>query len=275
MKRLIFLLLGLTLTGCGGESVKAGSAPLALMSEVPMSAWGKLSQKRIYFGHQSVGANIIIGIEETMKSNPSIKLRVVTFRDIGSLDQPGLVHEEIGRNDYPLSKTTAFRDRLQSGLGDRTDIAFLKFCFWDIRSLTDVRGVFENYKETISALRAQYPKTTFVHFTVPLMAYQTGIVVRAKRLLNLPVEWDMDNIKRSELNALILQAYAGKEPLFDIARIESTLPDGRQASFSHQGKSYSYLAQEYTTDGGHLNEEGRQRVAEQLLITLAHVAESL
>lgn len=275
MKRLIFLLIGLTITGCGGESVKARSAPLASMSEVPMSTWEKLSQKRIYFGHQSLGNNIITGIEETMKSNPSVQLRVVKFRDIGSIDQPGLVHEEIGKNDYPLSKTKAFHDRLQGGLGDRTDIAFLKFCFWDIRSLTDARDVFKNYEETISVLRAQYPKTTFVHFTIPLMAYQTGIVVGAKRMLNLPVEWDIDNIKRSELNALILREYAGKEPVFDVATIESTLPDGSLVSFSHQGKSYSYLAQVYTTDGGHLNEEGRKRVAEQLLITLAHVAETL
>lgn len=90
----------------------------------------------------------------------------------------------------------------------------------------------------------------------------------------MPVTWDIDNIKRNELNELIRQEYAGKEPLFDIAAIESTLPDGSRAFFSDHGKVYDYLSPDYSSDGGHLNPEGRRRVAEQLLITLARLDEA-
>ncbi len=38
---------------------------------VPAETWQKLSQKKIYFGHQSVGNNIIDGIKDIMKENPS------------------------------------------------------------------------------------------------------------------------------------------------------------------------------------------------------------
>ena len=40
---------------------------------------------------------------------------------------------------------------------------------------------------------------------------------------------------------------------------------------AHGLKIYYSMAPEYTTDGGHLNETGRKRVAEQLLIFLANL----
>ena len=85
------------------------------------------------------------------------------------------------------------------------------------------------------------------------------------------MESDEDNIKRNELNNMILQEYKGKEPVFDIALAEATLPNGKYVYFSRNGKSYYYLAEEYTKDGGHLNEAGRLHVAEQFLLTLADV----
>ena len=85
---------------------------------------------------------------------------------------------------------------------------------------------------------------------------------------------DLDNIKRNELNRLIVQEYGGKEPLFDIALIESTLPDGRRTIFSADGKDYYYLSDEYTNDGGHLNEQAQKYVAEQLLITMSRLENS-
>jgi lysophospholipase L1-like esterase len=276
MKHLLVyaMAISIAIIGCGGETVRSESRPLGSIEDIPVSTWQALSRKKLYFGHQSLGNNIMIGIAETMASHPEIKMNIVKLGDIPSVGGQFFAHEEVGKNDWPLTKTKAFGDRIRSGLGEKVDIAFLKYCFWDIRSHTDVQEVFKDYKETVAALRAQYPKVTFVHFTVPLMAYQTGVTAGVKRMLHFQVEWDIDNIKRDELNALILQEYGGKEPVFDIAAIESTLPDGSHVSFSHNGMNYSYLAQEYTNDGGHLNPEGRKRVAEQLLITLAHIAES-
>ncbi len=81
-------------------------------------------------------------------------------------------------------------------------------------------------------------------------------------------EYD-DNIARNDFNKLLFEEFIGKEPLFDIAGIESTGYDGKRSAFKKAGKSFYSLAPEYTQDGGHLNETGRKRVAEQLLIFLA------
>jgi hypothetical protein len=59
--------------------------------------------------------------------------------------------------------------------------------------------------------------------------------------------------------------------IIDIAKIESTYPDGTRCSFSIDGKTYYSMAPEYTSDGGHLYEIGRKKVAEQLLIFLANL----
>jgi hypothetical protein len=47
------------------------------IKNVPESQWEELSKKRIYFGHQSVGVNIVDGIKDVLRENPQIKLRVV------------------------------------------------------------------------------------------------------------------------------------------------------------------------------------------------------
>jgi len=49
-------------------------------------------------------------------------------------------------------------------------------------------------------------------------------------------------------------------------------PDGFQR-FSVKGdETIPAMLRRYTTDGGHLNEEGRRRAAEQLLVLLARIA---
>ena len=70
---------------------------------------------------------------------------------------------------------------------------------------------------------------------------------------------------------MLLKKYEGKEPILDIAKIESTFPNGTRCSFTRDGKTYYSMVPEYTYDGGHLNELGRKKVAEQLLILLAQL----
>ena len=65
--------------------------------------------------------------------------------------------------------------------------------------------------------------------------------------------------------------YKDKEPIFDLAQIESHYPDGRPMTFSTQGETYYALVPEYASDGRHLNELGSRRVGEQLLIMLAEL----
>jgi hypothetical protein len=71
---------------------------------------------------------------------------------------------------------------------------------------------------------------------------------------------------------MLRKEYTGKEPIFDLAALESTNPDGTRLSFTQNGKTAYALVPTYTTDGGHLNEQGRKLVAEQLLIFLASLS---
>ncbi len=71
---------------------------------------------------------------------------------------------------------------------------------------------------------------------------------------------------------MVLGAF-GNEPVFDIARIESTRPDGSRESFSDGGKEYFGLTPAYTNDGGHLNATGQKKVASHLATFLAEVLE--
>jgi hypothetical protein len=65
--------------------------------------------------------------------------------------------------------------------------------------------------------------------------------------------------------------YLDKEPVFDLAMVESTYSNGSRQKFRYKGKTYHALIPEYSHDGRHLNENGRKIVAEQLLILLANL----
>ncbi len=248
--------------------------PLTPVNNIPETAWGKLSEKKIYFGHQSVGNNIIDGINKIMQSNNSIKLNIIKTNNPDDFDKPIFAHSSIGKNDCPESKITAFKDYMDKGIGNKADIAFFKLCFADIIGTTDVNRVFNVYRNTMSHLKRQYPKTTFVHVTVPLLSTKKTFTTRIKRMVGKRDIWGYDgNIKRNDFNELLRKEYEGKEPVFDPARIESTYADGRESSFTEDGKTYYSLIPEYTNDGGHLNNAGKKVAAEQLLIFLANLSE--
>jgi hypothetical protein len=270
---LVCCMLVAFLSGCKESKVIYEKGELQSMNTVPETAWKELSQKKIFFGHQSVGDNIIDGINIVMQSNSSITLNILKTNDYQSFNRPVFAHSSIGRNDDTDSKINAFNDYIRKGIGNKADIAFFKFCFWDIRNGTDVKTVFDHYKAKLAELKSLYPKTRFIHFTVPLMSYQNGIIDKMKRAFDMTIESDLDNIRRNELNEMIRKEYGGKEPVFDISMVESTLRDGQRTAFIKDGRTYYYLASEYTNDGGHLNDNGKRIVAEQLLIFLARLAE--
>lgn len=243
------------------------------IKDIPESIWKTLAEKKLYFGHQSVGLNILDGIRDLMTENSLIKLNIVETLDPADFDAPLFAHSTIGKNMYPQSKIDAFADVLENGIGERADVAFFKFCYLDFHSNTHVDEVFEQYKDTISYLQEKFPEVTWVHSTVPLTSQQTGPKAWVKKLLGKPLRGYEYNIKRNRFNALIRAEYEGKDPIFDLAKIESTLPDGKRESFTRDGGTYYSLIQDYTDDGSHLNEIGRRVVAEKFLIFLANILE--
>jgi hypothetical protein len=250
--------------------------PFATIKGIPDSAWKKLSEKKIFFGHQSVGFNIIEGLEDIMKENHQIRLNIVKIDTPADFNAPLFAHAWIGENTDPQSKIDAFTNFMEKAIGDKADIAFFKFCYVDVTAGTDINKVFDDYKKAASRLKKRYAKTTLIHVTVPLTSKPPGVkgwIKKTKKLVKKivgrPVFDYYDNIKRSQFNEMLREEYDGKEPVFDLAKIESTFPDGRRASFTKDGEIYYSLVTDYTYDGGHLNELGRKMIAEQLLILLA------
>jgi hypothetical protein len=263
-------LIGLGACGGGMSTTQGGGEPVPSLQDVSAEQWARLAQRRVFFGHQSVGGNIMAGVTEVLARNPQIRLNVVESRDLASASQPGLVHAPVGRNDYPLEKFDDFVAISSAGFGADGGVAMVKLCYTDVHKDTDARALFEDYQKRIAALKARNPSLTIVHFTMPLTGIENWKGRVRAALTGNATQRDR-NFVRQQYNELVRQAYAGKEPLFDIARLESTLPDGMRVSFRSRGEDVPLLAPSYTDDGGHLNAEARRRVGEQFLIMLARL----
>lgn len=225
----------------------------------------RVARERIYFGHQSVGANLLQGVQE-LSADAGVPVRIVRAERASEVPAATFGHTFVPENGQPLEKLASFRTALGSA---SVDIALVKFCYVDIRGDTDVKALFHRYRQTIAELRRTNPRTTFVHVTLPLTTVQTGFKALAKRLLGRAPYGTIENVRREQYNRLLREAYAGREPLFDLARIESTAPDGSPVRFEWHGVLAPALSPAYTGDGGHLNAEGRRRAARELIAVLA------
>jgi|EndMetStandDraft_4_1072995.scaffolds.fasta_scaffold174526_2 hypothetical protein len=269
---LVLVVAAFTLTGCGDRSVHAPSEPTRTLRDIPADETRRLQAARIFFGHQSVGADIMAGVEDLVKSTPQLQLRVVQLQGPSLPAGPFFAHEKIGENGKPSLKTDVFATLMEDGFNKNLDIALHKYCFVDIEASTDVGRLFAHYKETLARLRAESPNVRFVHVTTPLTVVQSGWRATVKRMLGREPDHYGDNITRQRYNELMRHEYAGREPLFDLARIESTRPDGSRETISWGDQSAFALVPDYASDGAHLNPVGRRYVAEQLLVFLADVA---
>jgi hypothetical protein len=227
-----------------------------------------ISGKRIFFGHQSVGENILEGIGDLAKAVKDVHVNIV---DIGKgRIEPGpfFAESRIGKNGKPDTKCEAFGSRVRELLQDSLDVAVMKLCYVDFTRETDVKTLFALYRETIDSLQAMTPALTFVHVTVPLTARTPGWKKLLKKVLGREDASDIENARRNEYNDLLRQYYNAK-PLFDLATLESTYPDGSREEFSYQGRTIYTLIGELSDDGAHLNREGRDIAAREFVRVLA------
>ncbi len=246
-----------------------------MLQSISPAEWERLSRCRIYFGHQSVGYNIIEGVRDIMKQHQEIRLNIVETVHPDDLGPAMLGHGRIGKNQDPSSKIDAFVRLMENGAAEKVDMALFKFCYVDVTESTDIDRLFDDYKNSLASLKARYPNTIFIHVTVPLTAMETWVTwvkSKVKQLLGRPLRGYDDNIKRSRFNEMLRNEFGKNEPFFDLAAVEATSSDGRQLTFAKRGNLFQALVPAYTDDGGHLNEQGRITVAEQFLITLAKLS---
>lgn len=222
------------------------------------------AERRIFFGHQSVGKNVLSGVPEVYAV---AQLPTPSLVDLGAgavlPGEPGapvLAHAYIGENGAPLGKLTDFDTRLRTGLADQLDVAVLKFCYLDITGQTDVDALFETYRQTLADLERDYPNLRFVHVTAPVKTEPTDLKWRVKEVLGRP----NDNAAREQYNALMRAEYAD-DLLLDLAAIEATAPDGTVTIVSHAGQQHLALAPQNASDSGHLNATGATAAAERFL----------
>lgn len=264
-------LLLIHVLACGDSRVTTVTQ-MASTSTTEVAGLERLRNTRVFFGHQSVGANIIEGIRELSQDDRRLSLKVMSADNPGLVAAPALVEANIGRNSDPQSKADAFVAALREGLGPDGGIALYKYCYLDVGHATDITALFGSYKRAVKTVRAAHPEITLVHVTIPLTANEGRLRRLAKAALGKPAASDL-NIKRNAYNELVRQTFSKQDPVFDLARIESTRPDGTRSYFRHGADTVYTLAAEYTDDGGHLNRLGRLSAARELLRVLAETAE--
>jgi hypothetical protein len=235
-------------------------ASAALAADVTKDELGRLGRTRVFFGHQSVGMNVLDALpglySEHGLSAPPIQQGSVRKGSDGGF----VTHAYIGENEKPLDKIRDFDAKLRGGLADQVDVALMKFCYIDIRDDTDVDALFATYRDTLAALERDFPRVTFVKVTVPLTT-DAGLSARLKARLGRDVRFGQaENVARERLNQLIRRQYAG-DHLFDLAAAESTTSDGMRATGWLGGQAYHTLLDDYASDEGHLNATGARRVA--------------
>jgi hypothetical protein len=229
-----------------------------------------ISDKRIFFGHQSVGNNIIKGIQELGQEAGIDGMTVIEYEPSAQLPEHGfLLHTAVGENTKPVSKCLDFQNIINQDLAGKIDIALLKFCYIDINEESDVNELFERYREILDTLKNDHPSIAFVHVTAPLRHSDKGAGIWIREMLGKPNRSKLANMKRHQFNEL-LRAYYPNDPTFDLETSESTFPDGSRDVFRYNdGKDYPNLIGEYTYDGGHLTEIGRKKVAVDFISSLA------
>jgi hypothetical protein len=253
-----------------GRANKAYAEEFKKFEEVPPSVWDKVSEMKILFGHQSVGFNIIDGINDIIAENSNIKLNIVETRNVSQYSKGVFAHFRVGENLKPKLKIEDFKNSVLSDENKDLDIAFLKLCYVDIDGKTDAASLFEMYQATVEELKKQ---VKIIHFTGPLTTSQITWKTKIKAILGKEDIWEFaDNITRNEYNEILLNRYQATDPIVNIAEIESTYDNGKRESFNAKGKIHYALIKEYTYDKGHLNEIGRKKVAQALLLSLANIA---
>jgi hypothetical protein len=263
---LFWLLLAFTICACQQGITDTDDS--FTMSNKIQNDLAVASQARIFFGHQSVGNNIIDGIKDIQRQADELDIKIIELGEAAEYPESFLLHSKIGKNTDPGSKCDDFKRIIDHQLAGKINYALLKFCYIDINEHSDVEAIFEHYRNTLDALKVAHPDITFIHVTAPLRHSKSGFGVWIREMLGRPNRSKLDNIKRNTFNEMILSTYS-EDPIFDLAASQSTYSDGHRETFKYNGNTYFGLIGNYTNDGGHLNEEGRRHVAIDFVNSLA------
>jgi hypothetical protein len=233
---------------------------------------------RTFFAHQSVGADILAGIEQLGGDAPYVA-RVLDLAQARAGLDPDLthshviIHERIGVNREPLTKIAGFRAVLTANPRPEIDVALLKFCYVDIATQADAESLWRPYETAIEDLSTVHPEVRLVHCTVPLRSLPEGPYAWLRRALGHRHPAIAANRARDWFNRKLRERFGGHR-LFDLAALESRRANGKPCELIDAGTRVPSLAREWTYDGGHLNERGRTIAAAAFLEFLQTLKDS-
>jgi hypothetical protein len=250
------------------SSVLSGIAIASEPSDAQLRAdLQRLAAMRIYFGHQSVGGNILDGVKQ-LSIKTDIPVQIAESPTAKDVERGTLGHVRVGKNGIPEGKLASFEQAIGSA-PTNLDVALIKFCYVDFQTDMDVKALFSSYVHTVERIKQRNPRLTIIHTTAPLTVVQAGPKAFFKRMLGRAPYGILENMRREEYNSMLRSKYEGSEPLFDLARIESTNPDGTGAFADWNSVRIPQLSNAYTDDGSHLNQVGRIHAARSFVKLLA------
>jgi len=241
--------------------VLAGAPPVAAqivdhgdvdeLASLPQCVMDGIGAQRWFFAHASVGGNMVAGLDDLAALDP-LRFQLDTVGvgyDSGELaaapppatTAPGTVYDCQRGNPGWQDKFSIFDNsvRVAGWRMDAVDAVLDKLCYIDEGASA------ATYLASMDALATSYPTTAVVYATMPLTTGE-----------------DADNVLRNQYNdAVRAHSAAIGALLYDIADIEAHAPDGSEQTFESGGETYQKLYAGYTGDGGHLDGDGRQRVA--------------
>jgi hypothetical protein len=224
---------------------------IAKVKSFPQAKMDAIGQQKWFFAHASVGGNMISGLNDLHKADAKrFQLTTISVKfekDLHRAENPpastaaGTVYECGRGNPGWDAKTAIFVNSVQSGgwHDPAVDAVMDKYCYIDENADANV------YLNKLAELEKAWPRTKVVYTTIPLTTAE-----------------DNDNVLRNQFNDTVRKyCKKNKKLLFDIADMEAYSPEGKLCAFTKDGKTYQKLFSGYTKDGGHLNEQGRKRIA--------------
>lgn len=214
-------------------------ASVSAAAQVSPATLEKLGRTAFYFAHASVGGNMLGGLAALNKENP--QRYPLVARDAGKDPagpfKGGVVYQDDRGNPGWRGKVDHFRKRVDEGWHGPGLVVLDKFCYIDPDADPDV------YLQSMAELESRHPDTVVVYATIPLVGGE-----------------DRNNLKRQAFNEQVRRFVRDRGGvLFDIADIEAHDPAGQPRVFGNEATPA--LCEDYTNDGGHLNDQGARRVA--------------
>ena len=224
------------------QPVQIGYTNCAAVGSYSQSLINDISRFRWFFAHASVGGNMIDAIDTLWQtSKTQYPLHSMAEGEMPpALTQNGVIYEYQRGNPGAQEKFDSFGTYVTNGWRfPKVHLALNKLCYIDQDADVDY------YLGSMTHLEAAFPETVFVYMTIPLTTAT-----------------DDDNRKRSVYNDRVREwTRTNNLVLFDIADIEAHDTNGVSCLFTNSGRVCERMYDAYSSDGGHLNTEGRNLVA--------------